>query len=176
MYVWVGTGGSGTGVFISTQRTTPYGITGYNTSVRRIGYILQTGGIIASFKQTGIGVERDYRFEYAITAFGSRVLSAGNATGWTGVVCSSVVPPTAQRAMGTVSLVGLAAANYQADLRARNTGTTDTSRPFVLNSLTTNTISNWGNIALDDAQCFDYLVTNANLTVYVDIYGCIEVL
>lgn len=44
--IWVGTGASGTGCYASTQRTTPYGITGYNTYVRNVGSFIQSLGVI----------------------------------------------------------------------------------------------------------------------------------
>ena len=93
-YPWVVYGGSGTTVILSTQRTRPYGVTGYTTSWRRLNPAVNNNasGDIQNFSASYIGGSCRVWLRFA---FPARVLSAGAATSWTAVVCSEYVPPTA---------------------------------------------------------------------------------
>lgn len=102
-YVWIGNGASGTTVWISTQRTTPYsaGLSGYTTSVRRLGAVCQdkSANVIAFFQD---GVSNERRTVFDVGTFGPSNLfliindTAGH-NGWTDVYCGNGVPPTSQR-------------------------------------------------------------------------------
>ena len=96
--VWLLSGGSGTTVALSTQRTTPYlSITGYTTSYRRIGWVLidSSGNLVAQYGTDG-GCRRWVNYE---TSFGDLqgVANASSTTTYQDVVLSNGAPPTAYR-------------------------------------------------------------------------------
>ncbi len=96
LYTWASNGGSGTTTYVSTQRTTPFGISGYNTYWRRIGVIYYVSAAVIDFKQWGNGTNRWYNYAVQNGGSGTRALSAGGTAGaWTRVACSASVPPTA---------------------------------------------------------------------------------
>lgn len=96
LHVWIGNGGTGTGAFFSTQRTTPYGITGYNTYFRRVGSFVYDPATptILPFEQEGQGIDRKYSFAFAGSSHSSSQTGL-NATSFTRIVWSALVPPTA---------------------------------------------------------------------------------
>jgi hypothetical protein len=168
LYVWLATGGSGTTCYVSTQRTTPYGVSGYTTAVRRIGVIRYNSSAIMAFSQQGQANERTYFWEVAQASQGTRCLSAGAATSWTSVDCSAVVPPTSTFAVINTIFTGPPAT--QAYLRPRGIGESAVSRPS--QSFTTSVLTNyqfW--CSTDGAQCVDYAGSAAGMTMYVDIEG-----
>ncbi len=96
--VWLLSGGSGTTVALSTQRTTPYlSITGYTTSYRRIGWVLidSSGNLVAQYGTDGC-CRRWVNYE---TSFGDiqGVANASSTTTYQDVVLSNGAPPTAYR-------------------------------------------------------------------------------
>lgn len=166
LMVWVGSGGSGTGVYLSTQRTTPFGISGYNTSVRRIGSLLWTGSAIIEFDQWGLGIERWYQFEMADITNGNYVLSNGSATTWTRIPCSVLAPPSAT----CLTLLADKATNGTVlYLRKASTGNTGVTRPLQVVSSGT-FLQIVVNCACDGAQCVDYVVSSAS-GAYLEVIG-----
>ena len=104
--VWLLSGGSGTTVALSTQRTTPYlSITGYTTSYRRIGWVRinSSGNIIPAYSADGPLGARWTRYETDVAAGGAscRALSnASSTTSWQSFSCDATVPPTARVIQG----------------------------------------------------------------------------
>ena len=129
LMVWLGTGGSGTGVWISTQRTTPYGISGYATNVRRVGSVIWTGSAIVPFDQWGNGGERWYQLE---NGGANSVLSAGTSTSWTVVACNAWAPPGATALFMALGVTGSTNTTYFVYLRASGVGSATVQRPLLL--------------------------------------------
>lgn len=174
-FVWTSTGASGTGCFVSTQRTTPFGVTGYNANVRRIGSILIDAGSIVQFSQSGDDRQRTYTYENAKIGDSTRVLSSGTATAWTAVICSAVVPPTASSINFVLTPTNLV--NGLAYLRKRNTGSATVSRnSFVICNVTGGTNTMVPNFPADGAQAVDYANSSATLNTFIDVVGFNEVL
>lgn len=173
-FVWVGTGSGGTGCYLSTQRTTPYGVTNYNTAIRRIGSLFTVSGTMLYFEQYGIGVERRYQYEVSSAANLSRVLSAGTATAWTGVACSSVVPPTAVAITFSVDLTS--SVGNIAYLRRRNSGDTALSRNMWSICVASGGAALQVTCACDGAQAIDYVNGTGALNTYIDVSSYLEML
>jgi hypothetical protein len=172
LMVWIGTGGSGTGCYLSTQRTTPFGVAGYNTSVRRIGSCLYSAGLIA-FDQWGAYGERWYQYEVASGAPFTVVSNAAN-TGWTGFDNSPVAPPTASYLSLDVTLTTGGVAGLQAFFRKRGAGSASTTRNLsVQNSTLSATQSSMIECACDGVQFVDYVTNNtsAGNGIYVAVAG-----
>jgi hypothetical protein len=96
-FIYVGSGGSGTTAFVSTQRTTPFGLTGYATSTRRIGScVFDNSGNIIIFAATrkGTAIEYQQSFNSAATTPNPNILSAGNATSYTPVLGANLLAPS----------------------------------------------------------------------------------
>jgi hypothetical protein len=110
LMVWLGTGTSGTGVFLSTQRTTPFGIGGYSTNYRRIGSIIwnNASSRIIPFNQYSGGIDRSYVFQDGTNDNNEQLGSGLTATSWTPVSVASVSPPTASN----VKLTAVPAPNF----------------------------------------------------------------
>lgn len=120
-YVWLVSGTSGTGLIFSTQRTTPYGVTGYNTSQRRIASVYNNAsGNLQEFAQSGNGNYRRITHQCARLTAGS---SLNNAS-WTALDLTDYVPPTAKVALLTPTSQN----NHQFFLRGRNVGNSTATR------------------------------------------------
>lgn len=92
--VWLLSGGSGTTVALSTQRTTPYlSITGYTTSYRRIGWVrIDSSGNINQSDGFTDGLTRYTNQKYI------RIVSnASTLTTELSYTCEAGAPPTAKR-------------------------------------------------------------------------------
>lgn len=170
--VWVGNGGSGTGVFVSTQRTTPFGISGYNTYFRRIGSVLLNSGSVQGFSQYGNSRDRWMQYEIERTSIGSRILSAGTATSWTAVYCGGFVPPLVTAVNANANVASLT--GYSAYFRARSTGSSSTSRPLAVTCSNMGGTSDCFLVACDQAGYIDYVNSSGSLTTYLDMIGYME--
>lgn len=179
--VWLVSGGSGTGGILSTQRTTPYGISGYTTSKRRIGSVLVNNNAVGNFdaayqrEVSSFIVETIY--EDPVSSPSATILSAGASNGsWVAVVGSTVLPPFARQALlcvrhkgGTISSPSL--------IRERNAGLSTLSRPnLIYNSVASqsNTYIAWFNC--DGAQCFDYTDIGGGSSMDLSVCGYRETL
>jgi hypothetical protein len=170
LMVWVGTGGTGTGVWLSTQRTTPFGITGYATNYRRIGSVMWTGSVFIEFDQYGQGVERWYQFECARNTDATRILAAGTATTWTDVVASGAVPATA--AWLYLSPQVSYASNSAVSFRKRNSGNATTNRALLLlNTASNNFVGGLIQCACDGAGAIQYVNESSGGSTYIDVAG-----
>lgn len=170
-FVYLVNGGSGTGCIFSTQRTTPYGVTNYNTYFRRIGVVYNlTANTIAEFSHHGLYNRKRYHYEFAFNTNGVRVLSSGTATSWTAVVMSGVVPPTSTlvHIRPSSGFASVAANTY---IRTRNIGAAATTRPLGSGAqLSGDAIKIIGSCITDGAQCIDYaVVAGQNFTI--DVFG-----
>ena len=89
--VWLASGGSGTTVFLSTQRTTPYGsITGYTTSYRRIGWVrLDSSGNLVYQASEDAGPTR-----FVAVASTLIITNADSTSTAVDVSAAAVAPPT----------------------------------------------------------------------------------
>ncbi len=178
MYVWIGTGGSGTGCYVSTQRTTPFGITSYNVSVRRIGSVLIDASLIVPFSQVGLDRNRTYTYQNAKIGDSTRVLTNGTANAtWTAVVCSGVVPPTALAATFVLTSLSITVGRL-VSIRPRGIGSATTSRNTFLETATATSGSNLivYDHPIDGAQCVDYTNDGTNGSAYIDVVGYKEIL
>lgn len=83
-YVWLVSGGSGTGCILSTQRTTPFGVSGYTTSKRLLGCVYNDSALnIAPFVTVAAGaIVRQYARKPDLWA----MLAGGTATSFTRVL------------------------------------------------------------------------------------------
>jgi hypothetical protein len=162
-YVWLASGGSGTGCYVSTQRTTPFGVTGYTTSVRRIGVIeLDSSGAIVPVTHERYGARARYTFQIARTGASPELAivnsNPGNLT-WNPLVVSAA-PPTAD----ALIITGLDSASTHCDTRPRNTGTSATSRPHTQGGQNQNTYD----VPCDGAQAIDYsTAVSGTVTLYL---------
>jgi hypothetical protein len=96
-YAWLVYGSSGTGVILSTQGTTPYGVTGYATARRLIGAVFNdSSGDLEHFCCEGTGRER--RFRFAFTPSVKQLVSAGSAAVATRLAWGLAVPRMAAEA------------------------------------------------------------------------------
>lgn len=161
--LWVGNGGSGTGCYASTQRTTPFGISGYNTYFRRVGSILINAGAITFFSQSGTYNDKWYQWETAAT----NLLAAGSATSWTPIVCSAWSSPFAQTLrVSCVQVGGVSSLNY---LRKRNSGATTTTRN--LYAAYANNTGSDTEVICDGAQCIDYVCGAGGSEINLLVFG-----
>lgn len=101
--VWLLSGGSGTTVALSTQRTTPYlSITGYTTSYRRIGWVrVNSSGNLVSWST-------NLTRGYTRYTSGSAVVIRTNAdtpaaTSTDSFTCEAAAPPTAKCLQATLA-------------------------------------------------------------------------
>lgn len=172
--IWVGSGNSGTGVFASTQRTTPFGISGYNTYIRRLGSVLLNAGSVQGFSQWGNSNDRWIQHEIARNTVGLRVLNNGAATSWTAVYCGGVVPPLVRSVNLCVSVAS--SVGNLTYLRVRNTGDATTSRSLGVACTYTGGTSDCLVAACDAAGYVDYVNGHASLTSYLDVIGYMETL
>lgn len=139
--VWLLSGGSGTTVAFSTQRTTPYGsITGYTTSYRRIGWVRinSSGNILASYGSEG-GPGRWTAYEADGTIAEMRALSnASSTTSWQSFSCSSAIPPTARTIRGWLFSLSPNTASV-VYVRGRNLGDSAVARNLFVQAVSTST-------------------------------------
>lgn len=177
--VWLVSGGSGTGTCLSTQRTTPYTLTGYTTSARRLGGIpLTTSGtfMLANQREVSPFVVETI-FEEANAGNNTSVLSNGTANAtWTPVVLSAVVPPSARQAYLTVSQAG-ASSPRLTYIRERNVGSSTVSRNNVVGN-SVNSVATYGHVWVncDGAQAIDYSNNNSTSSTTIWVVGFRETL
>lgn len=181
LYVFIATGSSGTSCFVSTQRTTPFGITGYATGFRRIGFLwLDSSANIQPFNQNGLWNTRKYQYEIPYQSTGTVLLSAGQANAtWTAVVASGAIPPTSKLGIFNLLIITGATLAPLIYYRARNSGSATVSRNLNFGASSANAQQNIVmEIPLDGAQCLDYSnsaapnVSPAGAYIFVD--GCVE--
>lgn len=130
-FPWVAYGTSGATGILSTQRTRPYGVSGYTTAWRRVPVeVLNDGsGDIRQFTSPDDGPKRwtFWRDIYA-SAPANRALEIGVATSYTAISTAFGAPPTAQRWELMLYLVGVyGSAAGTIYLNMRETGTTITN-------------------------------------------------
>ena len=122
--VWLLSGGSGTTVALSTQRTTPYlSITGYTTSYRRIGWVRidSSGNVLPTYSTDGGGVRTvDYESNSSATEQ-SIASNLALTTSWQTLLAGASVPPTSRRVILAVQLIDPNTVGYTI-LRGRNLG------------------------------------------------------
>ena len=181
MYVWVGNGASGTDVYISTQRTTPYGITGYNTYIRRIASVLINTELIAPFNQYGLSNERRIGYELAFGQASTRIVSAATGiTEWTYIAsASAVAPPFAQILLAATTVLFSAGGVVSFRLPGSNISDPGKIRIVRVFCPTADGGSNdLVQLFCSRAQAFEFVGTNGNgvLVLYIDIFGYLEML
>jgi hypothetical protein len=156
-HVWIGNGGSGTTAFISTQRTTPYGITGYNTYFRRVGSIVDNGTTIIEFSQKEEYGTRHYIFECAYDAYAFMLIVNSTPTNntWTSATCP--VPPTAFAARLWHSM-GANGARLMFRKRGAGSSTTKRLNAFYQALGATETVYIPVDVSLDGSQIYQYTV------------------
>lgn len=170
--VWLVSGGTGTGVLLSGQRTALLAPpTGYDTSERRTGWIRDhSSGSAPAFRayyqSGGAGGLRQTLVEEPASAV--RALSAGTATSFTAVDLSAYCPP------GTTAVYMLlqnTSASSSTIVRARNRGSSTTGRPFA--ALAAGNEGIWGLVPVDGkgSRQVDYARGGAHSGTYIDVSG-----
>lgn len=176
LYVWVGSGGSGTTAYVSTQRTTPFGITGYNTSVRRVGSVLldSSGNVVQFSQQDFGGGGKLYTLSIVSASATARILNGVASTSWTAANCNIAVPPTST----LVYLAALLQANVQGGLFFERRGLTAPATSTNLRCYSEASGFNNGNLfcPTDGAQALQYVLDSGSNQAYVDVIGYVEVL
>lgn len=172
-YFFLVKGSSGTGIIISTQRTTPFGVTNYDTYFRRIGSIVHTGSAIFEFTQSTAGNERTYTFSgITVNTLNTRCLNGGTSTSWATFLGSGCCPATAKEVLfsftGTVTGATPRTAYFQKRGQSEGYGTTGTNRITFTGADSTGSPHS---IPCDAAGGMRYNVSNAALTLYGDCYG-----
>lgn len=172
--LWLCSGGSGTTVIASTQRTTPWLPTGYTTTFRRIGSIIIDGAGAAPyipFTQSGAGSDREYNYECALAAHSTQIVTNLGAATWTPTEASVCSPPTA-----TALILDLHLNNPSATrnlyTRARNVGTSTVSRNAFSTALTSGRSGNFTFVGCDGAQGIDAALSGADGNNPGNIYLC----
>jgi hypothetical protein len=167
--VWLVNGSSGTGVIASTQRTTPYGVTNYNTYQRRIGVLRWNSTIIVAFSQYGKSNERMYLWEIAQDSQGSRIVNGANpGNTWTAADASVLVPPTSRLAL--INAIQEGAFGGQSYVRPRGVGEASVSRPSQIFAVMDNNMF----CGTDGAQVVEYACSANGATFYIDLTGFVE--
>lgn len=162
------TGGSGTTAILSTQRTTPYGVTGYTTASRRLGAMPNnsSGNLIPS-KTLQVGRWRLLQFSDPDTH--SRILAGGTATSATDVDASAVVPSGAIGMMRFIAVYGGTARTIY--FRANADG--GTYGTFVVDSASAGTISGYGWLGCVGGA-YEYYLSGAGSSAFIDVQGFVE--
>jgi len=163
LHVYLATGNSGTGVYLSTQRTTPYGISGYTSNFRRIGSVMWTGSAFFAFLQYGNGAERWYQYEIGRGTNSTQILANAANTSWTNVLASGCVPPTATYLRLGISVVTGGTAGLEVHVRARGSGDSTTTRNlYAALALLNAAIQVTVDCACDANQAIDYVTSNTS--------------
>lgn len=179
LYLWLASGGSGTTVYLSGQRTTPFAVTGYTTSTRRIGSVQynNTDTTILPFlaERQGQAVRYTYALENGASA--SRIVSAASATAWTRVTARGCVPSTACTIVYTLYLFN-PANNNLLFLRPGGLGSATTTNNCRAIAVAGGRASTAYEVGVDGAQCSDWVLNaaDANNPAYIDVNGYSEVL
>lgn len=173
IYMWVGMDtSSGTAVFVSTQRTTPYGIT-YNY-FRRVGSVLMAAGLVLPFENFGSNNDKTYQYEFAANTNNSRLLSGGTSTTYVAIVASAVAPPSAKMLLLSLVTTGTVSSTTLT-VRARNmvSGDSTTSRPSQSRLNVAGLYGNYGGYLCDNAQAIEYIMVNAG-SATIECNGFVE--
>lgn len=169
--VWLLSGGSGTTVALSTQRTTPYlSITGYTTSYRRIGWVRinSSGNLFAQYGADG-GNVRWVNYESAFGDF-QGTANASSTTTYQDCVLSSGAPPTALRVQIMLLQLSPNTVDYVM-VRGRGLGSTGTRTRSVLAPSTSTESRMVFDTPCDGAQVIQHR-SNASTTgdgTYIDL-------
>lgn len=170
LYVWFAKGSSGTTAYVSTQRTTPFGLSNYATALRRIGAFFLNAGIIVGFDQTGVSNERMYQIEADYSTVGLRPLLFGHDLVFTSVCFTATVPPTASQIYLTFAISGIIGAFCWC--RKRGMTTAIASAPFVvICNNSNNGTAQFIYAACDEAQCIEYKNTDPLLNTHLSNSG-----
>lgn len=167
-FAWLVSGGSGTGCILSTQRTTPYGVTGYTTSRRRIcATYNSSGGDIAIFAQTLLGTARFTHWDTAI-----RVVSAGTATSFTDASYDAGAAP-ATATLGLIQIISVTGASATG-VNVRGNGQAGGGQAS-MNSIANQTVDTYGFVSLIGGA-LEYRLAGAgsNTEAYVDVAAFVE--
>ena len=180
LFIWLLSGGSGTTATFSTQRTTPFDLTGYTTSVRRVGSFTYdaTTALIVPFTAERSGSTIRYIFSAAANTYGNRIVSSASAAAWTRVSCRPLVPATATEVMLGAFLVN-PAGNVSVNLRGSSLdGYAGLTSPHRVNAEIGGRSGAQLHLGCDGAQCIDWTlnVADANNPVTIEIGGYSEVL
>lgn len=179
-YIWLATGGSGTTVYVSTQRTTPFGVTGYTTSLRRIGSLVydENVGTIIPFRSCRKGNAVEYIHVAEANIYNNRVVNGGGGAAWTRISARRSVPSTAHQLILGAFLVNPAGA-VSINLRCAGVDSyANLTSPHRVNAEAGGRSGAQFNIGCDTAQCFEWTlnVSDANNPATIEIGGYSEVL
>ena len=179
-YLWLASGGSGTTVYLSSQRTTPFGVSGYTTSLRRIGSLTYYDATthIVPFRAERQGNTVQYLLVAAADAYGNRVVSSGGTASWARISARPLVPSTADQLVLGAFLTNPAGA-VSVNLRCASVDSYATlTSPHRVNAEAGGRSGAQFHVGCDGAQCFDWTLNtaDANNPATVEIGGYSEVL
>jgi len=170
-FPWVVYGSSGTTAILSTQRTRPYGVTGYTTAWRRVPVEVlndASGNFYSAWRAPGTGPRRRvYWTDLNLSAPANRILNAGTATSFTTIDASGAVPPTAVAIGFAAAMLDIKSASGTSNyVSFRSTGTSPTynwpAQVYCsVNALTAESGSVFVEGPIPSAGVFDYKVATA---------------
>ena len=163
--VWAITGASGSGAYLSTQRTTLLSPpSGYTSGARRVGWVFNGGDMISTY-QIGSGRERDVVWEYSVGGAFTVIISAGNAGAWTDATCNGAAPPTARQLLAT-SRIFQPGSETSIHFRERAAGSSTTSRNLHHIGETSDDDTSYLVIPIDGAQYLQYFGGGGSAYLY----------
>lgn len=166
LFVWAG---GSNNIWVSTQRTTPYGVGTSNW--RRIGSLtLDSSANIVPFIQADNGSHRTYDFVIALEANNTLILNGGVSTAWADVVANVVVPPTASKLILLFFVDGTAGDN--AYIRTRGASYAALTSNYTVQSLVALELSiSYYVIPCDSAQAVQYVVAAGTVNAFLVVIG-----
>lgn len=163
MHIWLRSGGSGKTATWSTQRKTPYSLSGYTTAVRRVGAMPIIGGnstptLNFCYQQQFSSLSRDTYYQDDLLSH--NILICNNATApaaWTALAFNMAVPPAS-----TLCWTGMQSGGANPIyVRPRSTGSSATRRPYAAQ---VNGAKNSFWLQLDGAQAGDWCADGTTQT------------
>lgn len=173
-FVELRSGGSGTTVVFSTQRTTPYDLSGYTTSRRVLGAVRnKASGDLFEFSQRDLGGSRFTIWEEA--SADTQFVTNASASSWTRAAAANFIPPTSFLGYFLIEGNGPSVDTFLS-LRQSGVGSSTGTRPNRVYCEQSQSQSSHSWCATDVSQAIDYAVLNGAAGHSVDVIGFVEVL
>ena len=174
-YIWLASGASGTTVYLSGQRTTPFAVTGYTTSTRRIGSCQYNNSVpgIVPFRATRRGPAVIYSYVMTSDTYANRLVSGSGISAWTRLTARGVVPSTATMLTVLLSLIN-PAGTVTMGVRCASVDS------YASKSSVHRAVTEAGgrsaatyHIGCDGAQCIDWVLNavDANNPAFIEVAG-----
>lgn len=178
LFIWLLAGASGTTATFSTQRTTPFDLTGYTSSVRRIGSFTyySPSSTIVPFSAERYGNAIRYIYCIAANSVGDRIVNGASVAAWTRANTRPLVPSTASELLLGVTLAN-PAGNVSVNLRAPGVDSyAGLTSPHRIPAETGGRSGGQLHIACDTAQAFEWTLNaaDANNPATIEVGGYVE--